>query len=55
VTRWPQRIVSISLAIGLLSISSALAGRNDELAAWVKQDCDDYRALVDQTNQLEQQ
>jgi hypothetical protein len=51
VRRRRQSIVSISLAIGLLSISSAPAGRYDELAAWVKRDCDDYRALVAQTNQ----
>jgi hypothetical protein len=50
VRRYRQIIVSISLAIGLFSISSALAGRYDELAAWVKQDCDDYRVLVAQTN-----
>jgi hypothetical protein len=46
----PQSIVSIFLAIGWLSISSALAGGSAELAAWVKKDCDDYRALVVQTN-----
>jgi hypothetical protein len=45
-----QSVVLLCLAIGFLSTSSALAGRYDELAAWVKQDCDDYRALVAQTN-----
>jgi hypothetical protein len=50
VRRRPQSIVSLVLAIGLLSISSALAGPYDELAAWVRQDCDDYRTLVTQIN-----
>jgi hypothetical protein len=50
VRRHPHSIVSISLTIGLLSISSALAGRHDELVAWVKQDCGDYRTLVTQIN-----
>jgi 2-oxo-4-hydroxy-4-carboxy--5-ureidoimidazoline (OHCU) decarboxylase len=46
----PQSIILSFLVIGWLSISSALAGGHDELAAWVKKDCDDYRALVIQTN-----
>jgi len=50
VRRHRHSIVFVSLAIGFLSISSVLAGRYDELAAWVKSDCDDYRALVTQTN-----
>ena len=48
--RRPHSIVSISLAIGFLLINTALAGRYDQLAAWVKQDCDDYRTLVTQIN-----
>ena len=51
VKRYPRRIASISVAICLLSISGASAGRYDQLAAWAKQDCGDYRALVAQTNQ----
>ncbi len=46
----PQSIVLIFLAAALLSISSTLAGHYDELATWAKQDCEDYRALVAQTN-----
>jgi 2-oxo-4-hydroxy-4-carboxy--5-ureidoimidazoline (OHCU) decarboxylase len=45
----PQSIILIFLVIGWVSIGTALAGGN-ELAAWVKKDCDDYRALVTQTN-----
>jgi hypothetical protein len=37
-----------TLTVFLLAFTSALAAPNDELAAWVKQDCDDYRTLVTQ-------
>ena len=37
-----------TLAVLLLALTSALAAPNDELVAWVKQDCDDYRTLVTQ-------
>jgi chromosome segregation ATPase len=37
-----------TLTVFLLALTSALAAPNDELAAWAKQDCDDYRTLVTQ-------
>jgi 2-oxo-4-hydroxy-4-carboxy--5-ureidoimidazoline (OHCU) decarboxylase len=50
VRRRPQSLGLFCLAIGLLSFSGAVTGGYDELAAWVRSDCDDYRALVTQTN-----
>lgn len=44
-----KRAISILLC-GWIALECASAGRDDELAAWVKQDCDDYRALVAQTS-----
>ena len=39
-----------TLTIFLLATTGALAGANDELAAWVQQDCNDYQTLVAQIN-----
>ena len=39
-----------TLTIFLLAATGALAEANDELAAWVQQDCNDYRTLVTQIN-----
>jgi len=44
-----KRAIS-TLLCGWIALECASAGRYDELASWVKQDCDDYRALVSQTN-----
>ena len=44
-----KRAIS-TLLCGWIALECASAGRHDELAAWVKQDCDDYRALVAQTS-----
>jgi hypothetical protein len=44
-----QRAVSILLYCWM-ALACASAGQHDELATWAKRDCDDYRALVMQTN-----
>ncbi|HZE56592.1 MAG TPA: hypothetical protein VE031_01945 [Chthoniobacterales bacterium] len=44
-----KRAIS-TLLCGWIALECASAGSHNELAAWVKQDCDDYRALVAQTN-----
>ena len=44
-----KRAIS-TLLCGWIALECASAGRGDVLAAWVKQDCDDYRALVAQTS-----
>jgi hypothetical protein len=46
----PMKRVIITLLCGWIALECASAGRDDELAAWVNQDCDDYRALVAQTS-----
>jgi hypothetical protein len=44
------RTVTVFLC-SCIAFACALAGQNDDLAAWAKRDCDDYRAFVVQTSQ----
>src|SRR5437773_6158907 len=47
-----QRTVSMLLYCWI-ALACASAGQHDELAAWAKRDCDDYRAFVMQINRAQ--
>ena len=49
-TRLTGKTLSAILSLSGVSLLYAATGPYDEVATWAKRDCDDYRALVSQTN-----